>query len=76
MGTSQFLMQRISPQPTDDAQAKMMLYFMPALFTFMMWSVPGGLTLYIFVNNILSIGQQIYMMRKIPAMQPVKPAKG
>ena len=76
MGSSQFLMQRISPQPTDDAQAKMMLYFMPALFTFMMWSVPGGLTLYIFVNNILSIGQQIYMMRKMPAMQPVKPAKG
>ena len=76
MGISQFLMQKISPQPTDDAQAKMMLYFMPALFTFMMWSVPGGLTLYIFVNNVLSIGQQIYMMRKMPAMQPVKPAKG
>ena len=74
MGISQFLMQKISPQPADAAQAKMMLYFMPVFFTFMMLAVPGGLTLYIFVNNVLSIAQQQIMMRAMPATPaPAKP---
>jgi len=64
MGISSFVMQRISPQPADNAQAKMMLYFMPIFFTVLMLFVPGGLTLYIFVNNVLSIGQQQYMMKR------------
>jgi len=45
---------------------------MPVLFTFMMLAVPGGLTLYIFVNNILSIAQQQIMMRAMPATAPAK----
>jgi YidC/Oxa1 family membrane protein insertase len=48
----------------------MMLYFMPAFFTFIMLSVPAGLTLYIFVNNVLSIGQQQLMMRRMPPAAP------
>ncbi len=64
MGLSSFVMQKISPQPADNAQAKMMLYFMPIFFTVLMLFVPGGLTLYIFVNNVLSIAQQQYMMKK------------
>jgi YidC/Oxa1 family membrane protein insertase len=64
MGVSSFVMQKISPQPADNAQAKMMLYFMPIFFTVLMLFVPGGLTLYIFVNNVLSIAQQQYMMKK------------
>ena len=31
MGVSSFVMQKISPQPADNTQAKMMLYFMPGL---------------------------------------------
>jgi YidC/Oxa1 family membrane protein insertase len=72
MGISSYLMQRISPQPADNAQAKMMLYFMPAFFTFLMLWVPGGLTLYIFVNNVLSIAQQQYMMKRQAAAAPAK----
>jgi YidC/Oxa1 family membrane protein insertase len=72
MGISSYLMQRISPQPADNAQAKMMLYFMPVFFTFLMLWVPGGLTLYIFVNNVLSIGQQQYMMKRQAAAAPAK----
>jgi YidC/Oxa1 family membrane protein insertase len=64
MGISSFVMQKISPQPADSSQAKMMLYFMPIFFTVLMLFVPGGLTLYIFVNNVLSIAQQQYMMKK------------
>ncbi len=73
MGVSSFLMQKLSPQPADNAQAKMMLYFMPAFFTFIMLFVPGGLTLYIFVNNVLSIAQQQYMMKRQAAV--AAPAK-
>jgi YidC/Oxa1 family membrane protein insertase len=64
MGASSFVMQKISPQPADNAQAKMLLYFMPAFFTFIMLKLPAGLTLYIFVNNLLSIAQQQWLMRK------------
>ena len=73
MGISSFLMQKLSPQPADNTQAKMMLYFFPIFFTFIMINVPAGLTLYIFVNNLLSIIQQQVMMKKQTAM--VAPAK-
>ena len=73
MGASSFLMQKLSPQPADNTQAKMMLYFFPIFFTFIMINVPAGLTLYIFVNNLLSIVQQQVMMKKQTAL--VAPAK-
>jgi YidC/Oxa1 family membrane protein insertase len=58
LGASSFAMQKLSPQPADNAQAKMMLYFFPAFFTFIMLWVPSGLTLYIVLNNVLTIAQQ------------------
>jgi YidC/Oxa1 family membrane protein insertase len=64
MGASSFLMQKISPQPADNTQAKMLLYFMPIFFTFIMLKLPSGLTLYILVNNLLSIAQQQWLMRR------------
>lgn len=64
MGVSSFVMQKISPQPADNAQAKMLLYLMPVFFTFIMLKLPAGLTLYILVNNLLSIAQQQWIMRK------------
>lgn len=57
LGVSSFVMQKLSPQPADNAQAKMMLYFLPIFFSFIMIFVPGGLTLYIVVNNLLTIVQ-------------------
>jgi len=70
MGASSFAMQKLSPQPADNAQAKMLLYFMPVFFTFIMLKLPAGLTLYILVNNLLSIAQQQWLMRK-----DLKPSK-
>ena len=72
MGVSQFIMQKISPQPADAAQAKMMLYFMPVMFSAMMLFLPSGLTLYIFVNNLLSIAQQQAMLKLVPSPAPAK----
>ncbi|HSN91678.1 MAG TPA: membrane protein insertase YidC [Anaeromyxobacteraceae bacterium] len=65
-GVLMFVQQKISPQPADNAQAKMMLYMMPGMFTVMMIFVPAGLTLYIFANSALSIAQQQWMMKRMP----------
>jgi YidC/Oxa1 family membrane protein insertase len=72
MGASSFLMQKISPQPADNAQAKMLLYFMPIFFTFIMLRLPSGLTLYILVNNVLSIAQQQWLMKRQPTPAPAQ----
>ncbi|MBK9515807.1 MAG: membrane protein insertase YidC [Anaeromyxobacter sp.] len=72
MGVTSFIMQKLSPQPADNTQAKMMLYFFPGFFTVMMLFVPSGLTLYIFVNNLLSIFQQQLVNKMIEKQAPVK----
>jgi YidC/Oxa1 family membrane protein insertase len=64
MGISQFVMQKLSPQPADNAQAKMLLYFMPAFFTLIMFKLPAGLALYILANNLISMAQQQWLMRR------------
>lgn len=64
MGLSMFIQQRLSPQPPDPLQAKVMM-FMPILFTVIFLNFPSGLVLYWLVNNILSIAQQWYITRKI-----------
>jgi len=64
MGVTMFVTQKLQPQMGDPTQAKMMLYFMPVIFTFFMLSLPAGLVLYIFTNNLLSIAQQKYLQRK------------
>ncbi len=64
MGGSMFLMQKLSPQPADSTQAKMLLWFMPIFFTFIMFQLPAGLALYSVVNNVLSIAQQQLMNRR------------
>ncbi|MFZ4577629.1 MAG: YidC/Oxa1 family insertase periplasmic-domain containing protein [Myxococcota bacterium] len=58
LGAVMFVQQKITPQTAGDPmQQKMMLYFMPALFTLMMLQLPSGLTLYILANTLLSIIQ-------------------
>ncbi|MBI5548106.1 MAG: membrane protein insertase YidC [Deltaproteobacteria bacterium] len=72
MGVTMFITQKMQPTMGDPTQAKIMLYFMPIFFTFLMLSLPAGLTLYIFTNNLLSIAQQKYLQRKF-ARQAEKP---
>lgn len=63
MGATMFLQQKLTPAPGDPMQAKIML-FLPIVFTFLFLSFPSGLVLYWLVNNILSIAQQWWVMRK------------
>ncbi|MDQ6975044.1 MAG: membrane protein insertase YidC [Mariprofundaceae bacterium] len=62
MGASMYIQQRLNPQPTDPVQAKV-LQFLPPVFTVMFLFFPSGLVLYWVVNNVLSIGQQWYVLK-------------
>ncbi|NIV30612.1 MAG: membrane protein insertase YidC, partial [Anaerolineae bacterium] len=68
MGGSMFVQQRLTPtNAADPQQASMMrmMRLMPILFTVMFLYVPSGLVLYWLVNNVLGIGQQLYINRSM-----------
>ncbi|MCK5057825.1 MAG: membrane protein insertase YidC [Candidatus Aminicenantes bacterium] len=64
MGASQIIVQKMSPSSGDPTQKKMM-YLMPVVITFFVMSLPSGLTLYWFVSNLLQIGQQQIINKKM-----------
>ncbi|MEW6332901.1 MAG: YidC/Oxa1 family insertase periplasmic-domain containing protein, partial [Thermodesulfobacteriota bacterium] len=63
MGATMFIQQKMTPTGADPLQAKIML-FMPVIFTFMFLTFPSGLVIYWLFNNVISIGQQIYINRQ------------
>lgn len=63
MGATMFIQQKMSPPAGDPMQQKIML-IMPVVFTFLFLTFPSGLVIYWLFNNILSIGQQYYIMKK------------
>ncbi|MEK9626306.1 MAG: membrane protein insertase YidC [Gammaproteobacteria bacterium] len=66
MGASMFAQQMLNPAPMDPMQQKIMMA-LPVVFTvFFLW-FPSGLVLYWLVNNVLSIGQQWVITRRIEA---------
>lgn len=64
MGITMFVQQKMTPSQMDPVQQKMMLA-LPVVFTFMFLNFPSGLVLYWLVNNILTIGQQMYINKKV-----------
>jgi len=63
MGATMFLQQKMTPTGADPMQAKIML-LMPVVFTFMFLNFPSGLVIYWLFNNIISIGQQVYINKQ------------
>ncbi len=63
MGASMFIQQWMSPAVGDPNQRRIMM-LMPLIFTVIFVSFPSGLTIYWFVNNLLSILQQYMINRK------------
>ena len=63
MGATMFLQQWLSPAMGDPQQRKIMM-IMPVVFTVMFINFPAGLVLYWLCNNILSIIQQSWTLRK------------
>ena len=62
MGATMIIQTRLSPEPPDPVQAKVMK-IMPIAFSVFFFFFPAGLVLYWLVNNILSILQQWHINR-------------
>jgi YidC/Oxa1 family membrane protein insertase len=77
MGITMLLTQVLTPTPMSQPGQKTMGYAMSLFFSVLMLNLPSGLTLYIFVNNVLSIIQQIYLRRSMkPPKDPDASATG
>ncbi len=61
MGVTMFLQQKITPNTMQDEMQKKIFQFLPVVFTFFFLWFPAGLTLYWFINNLFTIGQQYYI---------------
>jgi YidC/Oxa1 family membrane protein insertase len=64
MGFTMWFQMKMSPPSPDPAQRQVMM-FMPPVFTYLMATFPAGLVIYWTVNNVLSIGQQYIIMRRL-----------
>jgi len=62
MGISMYVQQRLSPEPADPIQAKVMK-FLPLIFLFLFSGFPSGLLLYWTVSNVISIAQQFILLK-------------
>ena len=68
VGVIQFVQMWLTPQAaTDEMQAKIMKYGMPIMFTLFMLFLPSALVLYILVNSILTIVQNLLIKRRMEA---------
>jgi YidC/Oxa1 family membrane protein insertase len=63
MGVSMFVQMKMNPEPTDPIQ-KQMFTWMPVIFTFMLGTFPAGLVIYWTWNNLLSVTQQYFIMKR------------
>ncbi len=64
MGITMFVQQKMTPSNMDEMQQKIMMG-LPVIFTFMFLNFPSGLVLYWLVNNVLTIGQQMYINKLV-----------
>jgi len=76
LGAAMIVQQRIVPQQgMDPVQQKMMMWLMPAIFTFMMLFLPAALGVYMLTNSLLGITQQLVTEKLYPrASTPGAPA--
>ncbi|HVN97759.1 MAG TPA: membrane protein insertase YidC [Syntrophorhabdaceae bacterium] len=65
MGVTQFIQQKMTPTAAVDPMQEKMMLLMPIVFTFIFWNFSSGLVLYWLVNNVISIGQQYYINKKV-----------
>ena len=63
MGVSMWIQQKLNPAPTDAMQAKIFMFF-PLFLTVILAPFPSGLVIYWTVNNILTMAQQIFIMKR------------
>ena len=63
MGISMWIQQKLNPAPTDAMQAKIFMFF-PLFLTVILAPFPSGLVIYWTINNILTMAQQLFIMKR------------
>ena len=63
MGVSMWIQQKLNPAPTDAMQAKIFMFF-PLFLTVILAPFPSGLVIYWTVNNVLTMAQQVFIMKR------------
>ncbi len=63
MGLSMWVQQKLNPTPPDPIQAKIFAFF-PIFLTVILAPFPSGLVVYWTVNNILTMAQQVVIMKR------------
>ncbi len=63
MGLTMYLQQKLNPTPPDPVQAKIFMFF-PIFLTVILAPFPSGLVIYWTFNNILTMAQQVIIMRR------------
>lgn len=72
MGVTMYIQQQLNPSAMMDEMQQKVFKLLPFIFTFFFLWFPAGLVLYWLVNNILSVGQQYYITKKIEAGEESK----
>ncbi|BBP47125.1 membrane protein insertase YidC [Thiosulfatimonas sediminis] len=72
MGITMYIQQQLNPSAMMDEMQQKVFKLLPFIFTFFFLWFPAGLVLYWLVNNILSVGQQYYITKKIEAGEDKK----
>jgi YidC/Oxa1 family membrane protein insertase len=65
LAVTMFVQQKLTPNTATDPTQQKMMQFMPLMFGFFMITLPAGLTLYMLVNAVMSIIQQIFLNKKL-----------
>ena len=63
MGLTMYLQQKLNPTPPDPIQQKIFMFF-PLFLTIILAPFPSGLVIYWTINNVLTMAQQIVIMRQ------------
>lgn len=72
MGLTMYWQQKLNPAPPDPMQAKIFMC-LPFVFTVLLAQFPAGLVIYWAWNNLLALGQQWLMMRRLTQAGKSKP---
>ena len=70
MMVTQFVLQKMTPNPSADPQQQRIMLLMPLMFGFMFYGVQSGLVLYWLTGNIVGIAQQWWFNRAAAASAP------
>ncbi len=63
MGLTMYFQQKLNPTPPDPIQQKIFMFF-PLFLTIILAPFPSGLVIYWTINNILTMAQQVVIMKQ------------